>query len=169
MSSRRKVSLLAVGIASLGSAGVLAALVPAQRLPAARASACRAADSVAIIGVASRFHEILSTGDTTGINALLAPDLRVLEGGTVENRQEYFSHHLSADIEFAKAVKEERTPFTYRCEGNVAWLISTSTSTGKFGGRDINSAGAELLILSPTQKGWQIRAVHWSSARRQPR
>ena len=165
MSSQRKVLLLAVGIAS---AGVLPGLVLAQGQPAARASACRAADSVAVIRVAGHFHEILSTGDTAGINALLAPDLRVLEGGTVENRQEYFSHHLSADIEFAKAVREKRTSFSYRCEGNVAWLVSTSTATGKFGGRDINSAGAELLILSRTQKGWQIRAVHWSSARRQP-
>jgi hypothetical protein len=66
--------------------------------------------------VASRFHSILSTGDTAGINSLLAPDLRVIEGGTVENRKEYLSHHLSEDIDFAKAVKEERSPFSYRCE-----------------------------------------------------
>lgn len=169
MPSRRKVSLLVVAIISLGSAEVSAGLIPAQRQPTASALACRPADSTAVVRVANRFHQILSTGDTTGINALLAPDLRVLESGTVENRLEYFSHHLSADIEFARAVKEERTPFTYRCQGNVAWLVSTSTSTGKFGGRDINSAGAELLILSRTQKDWQIRAVHWSSARRQPR
>jgi len=169
MPSRRKVSWLAVGIVSLGSTGTLAALVPAQGQPPANASACRPADSTAVVSVARRFREILATGDTTGINALLAPDLRVLEGGTVENRQEYFSHHLSADIEFAKAVKQEQTPLSHSCDGNVAWLISTSTSTGKFKGRDINSAGAELLILSRTEKGWQIRAIHWSSARRQPR
>ncbi|MBC7789840.1 MAG: nuclear transport factor 2 family protein [Anaerolineae bacterium] len=169
MPSRRKVSLLAFGIVSLGSIGTWAPLVPAQGQPAGSASACRPADSSAVVGVANRFHQILSTGDTTGINALLAPDLRVLEGGTVESRQEYFSHHLSADIEFAKAVKGERAPFSYSCDGNIAWLISTSTSTGKFKGRDINSAGAELLILSRTEKGWQIRAIHWSSARRQPR
>lgn len=161
--------MLAVGIVSLGSIGTLPALVLAQGQPAASASAWRPADSTAVVSVARRFHEILATGDTTGINALLAPDLRVLEGGTVENRQEYLAHHLAADIEFAKAVEEERTPFSYRCEGNVAWLVSTSTSTGKFKGRDINSAGAELLILSRTEKGWQIRAIHWSSARRQPR
>jgi hypothetical protein len=112
---------------------------------------------------------MLSTGDTAGINELLAPDLRVLEGGTVENLQEYLSHHLSADIEFAKAVKEKRNPFSYRCIGDVAWLVSTSTATGNFNGRDINSDGAELLILSRTQKDWQLRAIHWSSARRQPR
>ena len=31
--------------------------------------------------VVGRFHGILSTGDTTGLDALLAPDLKVLEGG----------------------------------------------------------------------------------------
>ncbi len=169
MPSRRKVSLLTFGIVSLGSAGVLPGLVPAKQLPAARASACRASDSTAVVRVASRFHEILSTGDTTGLNALLAPDLRVLEGGAVENRRQYLSDHLSADIGFAKAVKEKRTSFSYTCEGNVAWLVSTSTSTGSFEGRDINSAGAELILLGRTRKGWQIRAIHWSSARRQSR
>ena len=119
--------------------------------------------------VVSRFHEILKTGDTTGIQALLAPDLRVLEGGAVENRQEYLSHHLSEDIEFAKAVSEKRTSFSYTCEGNVAWLVSTSTATGNFNSRVIDSVGAELMVLSRTQRGWKIRVIHWSSARRQPR
>lgn len=169
MPSRRKVSLLTFGILLLGSAGVLPGLVLAQRPTGARTSACRASDSTAAVLVASRFHEILSTGDTTGLNALLAADLRVLEGGDVEKRQEYLSHHLSADIEFTKAVKEKRTSFFYRCEGNVVWLISTSTSTGNFGGREINSAGAELMLLDRSSEGWKIRAIHWSSARRQPR
>jgi hypothetical protein len=150
------------------AAGTVAAVVPVNGQQAS-VSKCRAADSVAAHSVARRFHTILTNGDTTGVGSLLASDLRVLEGGTVETRQEYLSHHLAEDINFAKAVKEERAPFSYRCEGNVAWLISTSASTGKFGGREINSVGAELLLLSRSQKGWQIRAIHWSSARRQPR
>ena len=169
MPSRTRLSLLASGIVSLGLPGILLGLVPAQPQMVLSNSPCRPADSVAVVSVATRFHEMLSSGDTAGINALLDPDLRVLEGGTVENLREYLSHHLSADIEFAKAVKEKRSSFTYRCAGDIAWLISTSTATGAFNGRDINSDGAELLILSRTKKGWQIRAIHWSSARRQPR
>ncbi len=169
MPSRKNVALLAVGFFSVLSAKDLPGLVPPQRQSATSASACRSADSAAVVRVANRFHQILSTGDTTGLNALLAPDLRVLEGGAVENRRQYLSDHLSADIGFAKAVKEKRTSFSYTCEGNVAWLVSTSTSTGSFEGRDINSAGAELILLGRTRKGWQIRAIHWSSARRQSR
>jgi ketosteroid isomerase-like protein len=165
----KKPLLLAVGIASFISAGALAESVPAPGRPAPSRSPCQAADSAAVVRVASRFHEILSTGDTAGLNALLAPDLKVIEAGAVENRQEYLAHHLAADIEFANAVKEKRTSFSYRCEGDVAWLVSTSTSTGNFGGRDINNSSGELMLLSRTRNGWKIRAIHWSSAKRQPR
>lgn len=169
MASRKAVSLLGFILVLLGAPRLSAGFSLAQPELAARASSCRAADSSAVVHVATRFHQILSIGDTTGISALLAPDLRVLEGGTVENRQEYLSHHLSADIAFAKAVPEKRTSFSYTCQGDVAWLISTSTASGKFGSRDINSDGAELLLLSRTPNGWKIRAIHWSSAKRQPR
>jgi Domain of unknown function (DUF4440) len=168
MISRRNVLLL-VFLPVIGAPRRLSALIPLQRQPPASAPSCRAADSAAAMRVVGRFHEILSTGDTLGLNALLAPDLRVLEGGTVENRQEYLSHHLSEDIEFAKAVKEKRASVSYVCEGNVAWLVSTSTATGSFNGRPIDSVGAELMILSRSQRGWKIRAIHWSSARRQTR
>jgi hypothetical protein len=169
MRSRMTVLLFVVAAISLGSPRISACLVPRQRQTVASTPACRPADSAAVARAGRRFHEILATGDTAGINALLAPDLRVIEGGTVENRQEYLSHHFAADIEFAKAVKEERTSFWYRCEGSVAWLISTSNSMGKFRGRDIDSEGAELLLLSRNPGGWKIRVIQWSSAKRQPR
>lgn len=125
-------------------------------------------DSLAIVRTASAFHSALERGDTTAVKNLLAPDARVLEGGEVESREQYFSHHLAADIEFAKAIRSERKLSFYARQGEVGWLASTSTTTGTFKGRDINSVGAELMILSRAQNGWKIRAVHWSSARRQP-
>jgi hypothetical protein len=156
-------------VLALGAPRALSALISTQRQPEPSASSCRTGDSAAVMRVVGRFHEILSTGDTIGLSALLAPDLRVLEGGTVENRREYLSHHLSEDIEFAKAVIEKRASISYTCEGNVAWVVSTSTATGNFNGRAIDSVGAELMVLSRTRNGWKIRVIHWSSARRQPR
>lgn len=126
-------------------------------------------DSAAVVETASRFHTALEAGDTVTVKTLIAPDLQVLEGGEVESRARYFAHHLAADIEFARAVRSERTVLSYTREQNVAWLVSTSTASGNFKGRDINSIGAELMILSRAQAGWKIRAIHWSSARRQPR
>ena len=126
-------------------------------------------DSTAVVRTASRFHAALETGDTAAVKTLIAPDLQVLEGGEVESRAQYFAHHLAADIEFARAVPTKRTVVSYIREGNIAWLVSTSTTTGNFRGREVNSVGAELMILSGSPEGWKIRAVHWSSARRQPR
>lgn len=124
-------------------------------------------DSIAVTRTASSFHAALKSGDTATVRRLISSDLRVLEAGEVENRSQYLSHHLAADIEFAKAVRGERTVVSYAQEGNVAWLVATSSASGKFRGRPINSVGAELMILSRIQKGWQIRAIHWSSAKRQ--
>jgi ketosteroid isomerase-like protein len=168
MTSRRNLFLLAF-VLLLGTPGALSGLILPQRQHDASTSSCRAADSASVMRVVGRFHEILSTGDTAGVSVLLAPDLRVLEGGGVESRQEYLSHHLSEDIAFAKAVNEKKTSISYTCDGNVAWLVSTSTATGTFNSRPIDSVGAELMILSRTKNGWKIRAIHWSSARRQPR
>jgi len=132
-------------------------------------SAASICDSTAVVRTASRFHAALETGDTAAVKTLIAPDLQVLEGGEVESRAQYFAHHLAADIEFAKAVPSKRAVVSYIREGNIAWLVSTSTTTGNFRGREVNSVGAELMILSGSPEGWKIRAVHWSSARRQPR
>ena len=132
-------------------------------------SGASASDSAAVVRTVLRFHAALEAGDTAAVKTLIAPDLQVLEGGEVETRAQYFAHHLAADIAFAKAVRSERTVVSYAAEGNVAWLGSSSTAAGKFSGRDINSVGAELMVLSRTPEGWKIRAIHWSSARRQPR
>lgn len=127
------------------------------------------ADSIAVVQTVSRFTEALHLGDTATVKKLIAADLRVLEAGEVENRAQYLSHHLAADIEFAKAVRSERAVVSYTRQGNVAWVISTSTATGTFNGREINSISAESMVLSRTGSGWQIRVIHWSSQRRQTR
>ena len=123
------------------------------------------ADSVAVVAVVSRFHDALAASDTASVQRLLAPDLTVLESGSVESRAEYFGHHLGADMEFAREVKGPRTIVSYTRDGNTAWLVSTSTAKGRFRGREVNSIGAELMVLTKSASGWQIRAIHWSSRR----
>ena len=109
------------------------------------------------------FHDALKKGDATTVMALLAPDAQILEGGHTETRAEYQEGHLKADIEFAQAVQSTRENVMVRQEGSVAWATSSSRVSGSFRGRDVNSAGAELMVLSRTDDGWRIRAIHWSS------
>lgn len=126
------------------------------------------ADSAAVAATVDRYHRALSDGDTVTALSLLASDAMVLESGDVETRDEYRSHHLSADIQFARAVPGIRGPVRVAIRGDVAWAISTSRAQGVYRGRAIDSQGAELMVVTREQDGWKIRAVHWSSHAMRP-
>lgn len=79
------------------------------------------ADSAAVVEAVERYHAALESGDTATAMALLASDAVILESGGIESRAEYLSHHLSADMEFAKAVPRERGEIRVRVHGNTAW------------------------------------------------
>ena len=125
-------------------------------------------DSAAVLDVVDSFHAALRTGDSTGAAALLGSDVIVLESGDMEDRAAYLTHHLPADIEFAKAVTEQRDPVRITVRGDVAWAASTGRARGTIRGRDVNSASAELMVLVRTPPGWRISAIHWSSHRVSP-
>lgn len=126
-------------------------------------------DSAAVAEVVTTFHRALATGDSARALSQLDPNVIILESGGEEGLAEYRSHHLGADIEYAKAVRTRSEPIRVTVRGDAAWASSTSTTTGTFRGRDQNSAGAELMVLVRTPSGWRIAAIHWSSrTRRSP-
>ena len=120
-------------------------------------------DSADVANAVLSFHAALAAGDTARVLSLLAPDAIVLESGDFETREEYRSHHLDADIAFARAVKSSRTLRRVVAQGDLAWVASTTTNSGEVRSRAINSVGAELMVLTRVPSGWQIRAIHWSS------
>jgi ketosteroid isomerase-like protein len=126
----------------------------------------QASDSAAAVAVVRRFNGLLTAGDSLGALALLMDDAIVLESGGMETRAEYRSHHLPADIEYARAVRSERMVRRASVRGDVVWVSSTSTAQGEFRGRPVNSVGAELMVLVRTPTGWKISAIHWSSRTR---
>lgn len=128
-----------------------------------------ASDSAAAASVVHALHRAIETGDSVAALALLSSDAVVLESGGIESRAEYRSHHLPSDIAFGMAVPSSRGPVTVRVLGDAAWATSTATNEGTFRGRAINSAAAELVVLSRSPDGqWRIRAIHWSSRNRRP-
>lgn len=145
---------------SLPSALRLAAFVSALTV----AAFCAAADeSQSVVSTVAEFHDALRRGDGAAAMNLLAPDAMILESGGIETRAEYESHHLSADMSFAKAVPSTRSDVRVQVDGNTAWVTSASKTEGSFNDRPINPRGAELVILTKTADGWRIRVVHWSS------
>ena len=125
--------------------------------------AAQSTDQAAVLAVVTGFHEALAKGDSVAAMGFLAADVRILESGGVETRDEYRNGHLAGDIAFARAVPSVRTEPVVAVSGDVAWVTSTSRTTGTYRERQINSAGAELMVLSRTAEGWRIRAIHWSS------
>ena len=148
--------------------GIGGALVSLTAL-AAPAFAQVPSDSIAVAGVVDRYHHALAAGDSALALALLAPDAIILESGDLESLREYRSHHLPADIAFAHAVKAHRSQVRVTVRGDVAWTNATSTTQGIYRGQTVNSAGAELMVLTRSADGWTISAIHWSSRDRRQR
>lgn len=132
-------------------------------VPAHRADAQATSDSSAVAAVVAAYHAALQAGDSAKALDLLASDVIVLESGGVETREEYRAHHLPADMNFAMALPASREARRIVVVGDVAWAVGTSRTSGRYRDRDVNSAGAELMVLSREATGWKIRAIHWSS------
>lgn len=112
------------------------------------------------------FHEALASGDSVTALELLAEDVVIYESGGVEaSREEYRSHHLPADMAFASATEREVTLERSGKNGDLAWVLSRSTTTGTFREQEIYSVGTETMLLVLTSAGWRIRHIHWSSRR----
>jgi len=121
------------------------------------------AQSTSPEAVVRSFHEALLSGNVAQVKELLAADATIIESGQVESRDEYLSHHLSADIEFAKAVPSQLVSSQTMTNGATAWVRSTSTSSGTFRNRAVSLVSAELVVLTQSGSSWEIRAIHWSS------
>ena len=121
------------------------------------------ADTEAITAAVNGFHDALRRGGAKAAMELLAPDAVILESGVLETREEYEKHHLAEDIAFSRTVTMTNSILAVHVEGNAAWVVSTNRATGTFDGRPVNSAGAELMVLSNDSAHWRIRAIHWSS------
>lgn len=123
-------------------------------------------DSAAVVAAVEGFHSALAGGDTAAVQALLHPDVRILESGELETRDQYIGGHMGADMAFASAVPRQRGEIHVRVAGNTAWAVSTALTTGRYRDREVNSQSAELMVLVRESAAWRIAAIHWSSRAR---
>jgi ketosteroid isomerase-like protein len=119
-----------------------------------------------VVAVVEAFHHALASGDSTAALARLDDGVVILESGGVEDKEHYRSGHLAGDMRFAAAVPRQRGEITVRVMGDVAWAHSTNVTEGTMGEREINSQGAELVVLARDAGTWKITAIHWSSRQR---
>jgi ketosteroid isomerase-like protein len=122
-----------------------------------------AVDAAAITSTAEDFRKALAAGEPDRVMSLLSPDALIVEGGSVQTRDEYQREHLAKDIAYARAVPSGLRNVVIRQEGDVAWVTSTFRLTGEFHDRPVDDLAAETMILTKIPAGWRIRTIHWSS------
>ncbi len=145
--------------------GALGAFLFTSSLGNAGASAQQSPEDQ-VVAVVDAFHAALSAGDSVSALSHLADDIAILESGGIEDKERYRSGHLAGDMRFAQAVPAARGDMNVTLMGDVAWAHSTSVRQGRMGDREINSRGAELVVLAREDGTWKIRAIHWSSRQR---
>lgn len=132
----------------------------------AMATVANAAEAPAeAVSVVERFHTALAAGDRAQVLAVLDSSVVIFESGGAElSRDEYASHHLPGDMEYVAATRTEVTDRRSGGRGAVAWVLSRSKTTGRFGGKEVSSSGAESILLERSADGtWRIVHIHWSS------
>ena len=122
-----------------------------------------AARQAEVLGVVRGFHTALAAGDSAGALGHLHPDVVIFEGGHAETLADYRRGHLIADMRFASATARAITGEATRVWGDQALYTSESRTTGRWRDRDIDSHGAETVVLVRGPDGWRIRHIHWSS------
>jgi ketosteroid isomerase-like protein len=113
--------------------------------------------------VVGGFKAALAAGDSTAALGWLHRDLVVYEEGHAETLAEYRSGHLAADMEFSAAVVTTPLQQGVIVRTDMALWVSEGESKGEFRGRAIESHGVETIVLVPTDAGWKILHIHWSS------
>jgi ketosteroid isomerase-like protein len=129
----------------------------------ARAQEPATPDEAEIRAAVLGFKAALAAGDSTAAIGYLHPDLVVYEAGHAESLSEYRSGHLGADMEYAAAVATQPIEQGLIVREGMAMWVSEGESKGEFRGRQVESHGTETIVLIPTDAGWKILHVHWSS------
>ncbi|MEO9885995.1 MAG: nuclear transport factor 2 family protein [Balneola sp.] len=101
--------------------------------------------------------------DSEKAGAILHDDVTILEGGGMETKSQYLSHHFHSDGKFLGAINREEVSQDIKIEGNVAWVTSKTKMTGTYSGRDIDLSSLELAVLKKENGMWRVVALHWSS------
>ena len=124
------------------------------------------ASEKSVIKTLDAFHQAIIDNDSQTAQNLLSESVRILEGGNIETKEEYLSHHFHSDGKFLSAMKREVEARNVTIEGNTAWVSTHSRTWGIYSDRKLDLNSLELAVLKKEEGHWQITALHWSSASR---
>ncbi|SHG39625.1 SnoaL-like domain-containing protein [Fodinibius roseus] len=117
-----------------------------------------------VINTLDAFHQAIIDNDSQAAKNLLSESVRILEGGNIETKKEYLSHHFHSDGKFLSAMKREVEARNVTIEGNTAWVSTHSRTWGTYSDRKLDLNSLELAVLKKVEGNWKITALHWSSS-----
>jgi len=113
--------------------------------------------------VVRSFHQALKSADPKQARALLADDVTIYEGGSVErSAAEYAQHHMAADMAYLANMQVTILEHQVRISGDTAISISRSHTKGSYKGKTRDHQSMETIILQQQQGQWKIKHIHWS-------
>ncbi|MEL7832852.1 nuclear transport factor 2 family protein [Fodinibius sp. Rm-B-1B1-1] len=117
-----------------------------------------------VIKTLDAFHQAIIENDSQAAQNLLSESVRILEGGNIETKEEYLSHHFHSDGKFLSAMKREVESRNVSIDKNTAWVSTQTHTWGTYSDRKLDLSSLELAVLKKVEGNWKISALHWSSS-----
>jgi ketosteroid isomerase-like protein len=118
----------------------------------------------AAVAVVDEFSDALLAADLARVEALLDPEVLVLEsGGAERSRAEYFREHAGADAAFLKDATVKLLRREARAHGELAWVGSETEIHASRDGKALVLLSTETMVLRRANGAWRIVHIHWSS------
>ena len=117
-----------------------------------------------VISTLDTFHQAIVDNDSQAAKKLLSESARILEGGNIETKDEYLSHHFHSDGKFLSAMNRKVDSQSVTVKGNTAWVSTQTHTWGTYSDRTLDLNSLELAVLQKVNGNWKITALHWSSS-----
>ncbi len=116
------------------------------------------------VAIVERFAKALVAADFKTVQALLDPEVLILEtGGAERSREEYLGHHAISDAKFLKGMHSQVKQRRARLAGDLAWVGTESELHASKDGKPLTLLSTETMVLKKTGADWRIVHIHWSS------
>jgi len=112
---------------------------------------------------ARAFQAALQRGDRVAVLALLAPDVRISEGGHTQTRDEYAGGHLGEDIAFLKTARITPVSLGSMLMDDTAMVGSENDMQTTIKGKLTALRSREMLNLKKDGDSWKIVSVQWQT------
>jgi ketosteroid isomerase-like protein len=133
-------------------------------------SAQASREDAAVIAWMQSFDRAFMARDLDALSSFYHADVTIFEGGGVNNGwADYRDHHIGPEMKgFENLQFEHRNVAVHVLEGGAAaYVTSEYALKARTGGREVDSAGLETLVLVKSGGAWKIRHSH-TSVRRRP-